>query len=106
MLKRGRQHESTLVRKPDAGNPPVRFDERGVETERLRRHRATPRLYQSSEDRATLIVLKAFARVLPMARLVVPAQSERMLNFGRFSRGMDTAPRSASLRGRRGCPSV
>jgi len=53
-----------------------------------------------------LIVLKAFARVLPMARLVVPAQSERMLNFGRFSRGMDTAPRSASLRGRRGCPSV
>ncbi len=23
-----------LVREPDAGNPPVRFDERGVETER------------------------------------------------------------------------
>ena len=42
---RGRKHETTLVRKPDAGNPPVRFDERGVETERLRRHRATPRLY-------------------------------------------------------------
>jgi len=70
--------------------------------------RITPsrNISQSSEDRATLIVLKAFARVLPMARLVVPAQSERMLNFGRFSRGMDTAPRSASLRGRRGCPSV
>jgi len=68
--------------------------------------RASRNISQSSEDRATLIVLKAFARVLPMARLVVPAQSERMLNFGRFSRGMDTAPRSASLRGRRGCPSV
>ena len=24
---------STLVREPDAGNPPVRFDEREVETE-------------------------------------------------------------------------
>jgi hypothetical protein len=24
---------SYLVREPDAGNPPVRFDERGVETE-------------------------------------------------------------------------
>jgi hypothetical protein len=32
----------TLVREPDAGNPPVRFDEREVETEhgmRLLRHR-------------------------------------------------------------------
>jgi hypothetical protein len=32
----------TLVREPDAGNPPVRFDEREVETEhgmRLVRHR-------------------------------------------------------------------
>ena len=27
---------STLVREPDAGNPPVRFDERGVETENNR----------------------------------------------------------------------
>ena len=54
----------TLVREPDAGNPPVRFDEREVETEhgmRLVRpergnpetelcrslpHRATSRLYQ------------------------------------------------------------
>ena len=31
---RGRKHEWTLVRKPDAGNPHVRFDERGLETER------------------------------------------------------------------------
>jgi len=45
---RGRKHESTLVRKPDAGNPPVRFDERGVEMERTCRHRATPRLYHSN----------------------------------------------------------
>jgi hypothetical protein len=32
----------TLVREPDAGNPPVRFDEREVETEhgmRLLRHK-------------------------------------------------------------------
>jgi hypothetical protein len=53
----------TLVREPDAGNPPVRFDEREVETEHGRRllrhkrgnpdtevirslpHRATSRLY-------------------------------------------------------------
>ncbi|HEY5893543.1 MAG TPA: hypothetical protein VIT91_09960, partial [Chthoniobacterales bacterium] len=43
---RGRKHELTLVRKPDAGKPHVRFDERGVETERpTNRHRATPRLY-------------------------------------------------------------
>ena len=36
------------VGKPDAGNPHVRFDERGRETERCRRgpsHRARPRLY-------------------------------------------------------------
>jgi len=45
---RGRKHESTLARKPDAGNPPVRFDERGVEMERTCRHRATPRLYHFS----------------------------------------------------------
>jgi hypothetical protein len=43
---RGRKHESTLVRKPDAGKPHVRFDERGVEPERSScRYRATPRLY-------------------------------------------------------------
>ena len=33
------------VGKPDAGNPPVRFDERGRETGR--RHRARPRLYNA-----------------------------------------------------------
>jgi hypothetical protein len=34
------------VGEPDAGNPHVRFDERGEETEwRSRRHRASPRLY-------------------------------------------------------------
>ena len=27
------RHYTGLVREPDAGNPPVRFDERGVETE-------------------------------------------------------------------------
>ena len=55
-----------LVREPDAGNPPVRFDEREVETEHGRRilrhtrgnpdtevsrslnHRATSRLYPES----------------------------------------------------------
>jgi hypothetical protein len=55
-----------LVREPDAGNPPVRFDEREVETEHGRRllrhkrgnpetevirslpHRATSRLYPIS----------------------------------------------------------
>ena len=40
---RGRRHE-VLLREPDAGNPPVRFDERDVETEPPR-HRATSRLY-------------------------------------------------------------
>ena len=30
-----------LVREPDAGNPPVRFDEREVKTEHGRRDRAT-----------------------------------------------------------------
>ncbi|HKM81305.1 MAG TPA: hypothetical protein VJY15_10150 [Candidatus Acidoferrum sp.] len=34
------------VGEPDAGNPHVRFDERGWETgRRVRRHRAHPRLY-------------------------------------------------------------
>ena len=33
------------VGKPDAGNPHVRFDERGEETGRSLRHRASPRLY-------------------------------------------------------------
>ena len=38
------------VGKPDAGNPHVRFDERGRETERpQRRHRARPRLYLAHE---------------------------------------------------------
>ena len=59
----------SLLREPDAGNPHVRFDERGVETEawwRLVRHRqtkgpatdrlhlnhrATPRLYKGSFGR-------------------------------------------------------
>ena len=35
---------NNLVRKPDAGNPHVRFDERGGETD-ARAHRASPRLY-------------------------------------------------------------
>jgi hypothetical protein len=36
----------SLLREPDAGNPPVRFDERDVETERLAppRHVSTPLL--------------------------------------------------------------
>ncbi len=39
------------VGKPDAGNPHVRFDERGRETERLAKassHRALPRLYHAT----------------------------------------------------------
>jgi hypothetical protein len=49
----------TLVREPDAGNPPVRFDEREVETEhgmRLLRHeRGNPdtELCRSLPHRAT-----------------------------------------------------
>src|SRR5438045_5884503 len=57
----------TLVREPDAGNRPVRFDERGVKTEHGRRilrhnrgnpetevsrsqnHRVTPRLYTGNQ---------------------------------------------------------
>ena len=38
------------IGKPDAGNPPVRFDERGWETERCQSapsNRAHPRLYTS-----------------------------------------------------------
>jgi hypothetical protein len=33
------------VGEPDAGNPHVRFDERGGETDCVKRHRASPRLY-------------------------------------------------------------
>ena len=43
---RGRMHEITLVRKPDAGNPHVRFDERGCGNGSLKGYRATPRLYR------------------------------------------------------------
>ena len=55
---RGRRHD--LVREPDAGNPPVRFDERRLETEPWRgvRHRhqrklpgtATPYAYRHRDD--------------------------------------------------------
>ena len=46
---RGRKHEITLVRKPDAGNPHVRFDERGSGNGSAKGNRATPRLYLPSE---------------------------------------------------------
>src|SRR5208282_1110323 len=43
----------TAPYKPDAGNPHVRFDERGRKTERtLTRHRALPRLYRSTDASA------------------------------------------------------
>jgi methyl-accepting chemotaxis protein len=38
------------VGKPDAGNPHVRFDERGRETEAACRHRARPRLYRNVQE--------------------------------------------------------
>ena len=44
---RGRKYENTLVRKPDAGNPHVRFDERGSGNGSAKGYRATPRLYQT-----------------------------------------------------------
>ena len=43
-----RKHEITLVRKPDAGNPHVRFDERGSGNGSVKEYRATPRLYLPS----------------------------------------------------------
>jgi hypothetical protein len=55
------------VGKPDAGNPHVRFDERGRETERCRMapsHRARPRLYQLLAQYA-----RAFAERFPWAQL-------------------------------------
>ena len=45
---RGRKHEITLVRKPDAGKPHVRFDERGCGNGSATGYRATPRLYLPS----------------------------------------------------------
>ena len=48
---RGRKHEITLVRKPDAGNPHVRFDERGSGNGSAKGYRATPRLYPVSAER-------------------------------------------------------
>ena len=48
---RGRKHEITLVRKPDAGNPHVRFDERGSGNGSAKGNRATPRLYPVSAER-------------------------------------------------------
>ncbi len=50
VTSRGRKHEITLVRKPDAGNPHVRFDERGCGNGSFNGHRATPRLYRMSTD--------------------------------------------------------
>ena len=44
-----RKHEITLVRKPDAGNPHVRFDERGSGNGSVKEYRATPRLYLPSK---------------------------------------------------------
>jgi hypothetical protein len=43
-----------LVREPDAGKPPVRFDERGAETDAFR---AAPRLYPCGEKRRQIIFL-------------------------------------------------
>ena len=51
LTSRGRKHEITLVRKPDAGNPHVRFDERGCGNGSFNGHRATPRLYQMNADK-------------------------------------------------------
>ena len=48
---RGRKHKITLVRKPDAGNPHVRFDERGSGNGFAKGNRATPRLYPASAER-------------------------------------------------------
>jgi hypothetical protein len=66
-----------LVREPDAGKPPVRFDERGVKTEHGRRilrhnrgnpetdlsrslrHRVTPRLYLARPWNAVSYVNKS-----------------------------------------------
>jgi hypothetical protein len=68
-----KHNKPILVREPDAGKPPVRFDERGVKTEHGRRilrhnrgnpetevsrslpHRVTPRLYRSLQYQWTLI---------------------------------------------------
>jgi hypothetical protein len=38
------------VGKLDAGNRPVQFDERGGETDRSKRHRASPRLYTGDPE--------------------------------------------------------
>ena len=40
------------IGKPDAGNPPVRFDERGRETERCRMAQATAPFLDSTAPRA------------------------------------------------------
>jgi hypothetical protein len=54
------------VGEPDAGNPHVRFDERGWETGRhLRCHRAHPRLYRTeskAQDQAVRLCLAAAAK--------------------------------------------
>jgi hypothetical protein len=46
------------IGKPDAGNPPVRFDERGRETERCRMAQATAPFLDSTYRRAQFGLLR------------------------------------------------
>ncbi len=81
-----------LVREPDAVNPPVRFDEREVETEhgmRIMRHsRGNPdtELFRSLPHRATSRLYPEFcvAGILKFARRSKGPQNKGRLTTGSF----------------------
>ena len=63
-----------LVRKPDAGNPPVRFDERGVETESTANYSGTGNRKGRSQLR---LRLNSTAPLLDSTEAIPPVLSEK-----------------------------
>ena len=68
---------TSLVRKPGAGNPPARFDERGVETEHGRDDvtPATERAGQQGTQTVTVATLPGDLGLIPIAKALKSATS-------------------------------
>jgi hypothetical protein len=89
------------VGKPDAGNPHVRFDERGGETGSPNENRASPRLYKSRDASAISspihrAIWLAWWCIPPISRTVMAAPSRSHQSVG-FTHGCDTSSPMAAM---------
>jgi hypothetical protein len=93
----------TLVREPDAGNPPVRFDEREVETEygmwimRHRRGNPDTELCRSLTHRATSRLYLIFPWQ-EHCRLIIPAGANGKCSLNGLASGSVVRPRAEPAR--------